>query len=62
MFFSYNNSPLGVAYKNFDPSPSGLRPGFSTHLQQEIRFNFGDKPFRYPPPPEFLPINLSLHL
>jgi ATP-dependent RNA helicase DDX1 len=59
MSFSYDGNHLGVAFDDFHIG-RGLRPGFSTHLQQEAKFNFGAAPFRYSPPPDFIPLVVSV--
>ena len=48
MWFTYDGDDLGIAFDDFKVG-RGMRPGFSTHLQQEARFNFGAKPFRHQP-------------
>lgn len=58
MSHTYNGIDLGVSFEGFNVG-RGLRPAFSTHLQQEARFNFGAKPFRYPPPPEYTPMAVA---
>jgi len=56
MSFGYDGEALGVAFTDFEVG-NGLYPAFSASHGEEIRFNFGEQPFKYPPK-GFNPLNL----
>eukprot|EP01123_Difflugia_compressa_P010642 TRINITY_DN3943_c0_g1_i1.p1 TRINITY_DN3943_c0_g1~~TRINITY_DN3943_c0_g1_i1.p1 ORF type:complete len:207 (-),score=40.15 TRINITY_DN3943_c0_g1_i1:4-558(-) len=59
MIFGYQGKDLGAAYTNFDIG-NGLYVGFSCSSGEELRFNFGDEPFKYLPPLSYLPLSQSV--
>uniref|UniRef100_A0A6B2LAZ3 B30.2/SPRY domain-containing protein n=1 Tax=Arcella intermedia TaxID=1963864 RepID=A0A6B2LAZ3_9EUKA len=54
MKFSHKCEDLGLAFNDFFVG-SGLYPALSMNLENECQLNFGDQPFKYPPPLPFLP-------
>ncbi len=47
--FYLNGEPLGVAFEGFD-CVGGVTPAASFRVDQELDFNFGQRPFEYPVP------------
>jgi len=58
MSFGYDGKLLGTAYTNFQIG-NGLFVGFSASSGEEIRFNFGEQPLKYPPPNEYKPLCMA---
>lgn len=46
MSFGHNGTFIGLVFDDVEIG-DGLYPAMSTNFENEITFNFGDKPFRY---------------